>query len=113
MGMIIDNYFAGDHVIDSMLKRKITPEEIREFVLGARVKERPGRNGATKLILNRTRISELINNMEKFRPSNDTFHKSEISRRIDEKIKALQNIHKDGGITVIVNKDTKMLITVY
>jgi hypothetical protein len=113
MGMIINEYFAGDHVIDSMLRRKITPEEIRQFVLGAKVKEIPGRDGTTKLILNRTRIKELITNIEKFRPKNDKDGTSFLSKRIDERIKELQNLSNDGGITAIVNKETKMIVTVY
>ena len=55
----------------------------------------PGEHGATKLVLNKTRIKKSLeqNNVQ------------------DEKI--LRRLYKEGGLTVVINEKTNFIITAY
>lgn len=108
-------YRVSQHTLDQMLIRSIKPEHIEAFILNNSIIRRfRMRNGTTRLVLNKTKIRELIDNIDRLMPSNDSGdNQNEFVSRLKENKKILKNLYKEGGITAVVNESQKVIVTVY
>jgi hypothetical protein len=108
-------YRVSKHTLDQMLTRNIKPEHIESFILKNNiVRKFKMANGTTRLVLNKTKILELMDNIDRLMPSNDSsINQNEFVKRLKENKEILEILYQEGGITAVVNETAKVLITVY
>lgn len=108
-------YKVSKHTLDQMLHRHIKPKHVEMFLLKNRViRKFPMSNGTTRLVLNKTKILKLLDNIDILMPSNGSEVKlNEYTERLMENKQVLQKLYKEGGITAVVNERQKVLVTVY
>jgi hypothetical protein len=71
-------------------------------------------NGTTRLVLNRTKIQKLMDNIDRLMPPQDSGNnQNEFVQRLNENKEILKGLYKEGGITAVVNESQKVLVTVY
>ena len=95
VNQIID-YKFGPHLQQRINDKNILPEEIEIVLNNEYVLRLPGKDGATKLVLNKTRIKRSLNDPKY------------INKR-----KLLRKLYNEGGLTVVLNENTKFIITAY
>ena len=108
-------YRVSNHTLDQMSYRQIKPEHVESFILrNSVVRKFRMANGTTRLVLNKTKILKLIDNIDRLMPSEDSGNnQNEFVQRLIENKEILKSLYKEGGITAVVNESEKVLITVY
>ncbi len=91
----IDEYEFGPHLQERIDDKQILLSDIQTVIQNENVLKIRGKNGATKFILNRTRISRSLDT----NTSQDRL--------------ILKRLYKEGGLTVVLNEATKFIITAY
>lgn len=118
MEIVLSGYTIKDHAIDRSITKQINPELIDRFLLSSdkrsKIKRFKRDNGTTRLVLNRTKIKELLDNIDRLMPKNITSNKENpFVKRLHENRELLQQLWDEGGITAVVNEDQKVVVTVY
>lgn len=108
-------YKVSKHTLDQMSFRHIKPEHVESFILrNSIVRKFPMSNGTTRLVLNKTKILKLMDNIDRLMPSqNSGINQNEFVKRLIENKQILKTLYKEGGITAVVNESQKILVTVY
>jgi hypothetical protein len=116
MEIVLSGYTIKDHAIGRSITKQIHPELIDRFLLSSDKKSKIKRfkrdNGTTRLVLNRTKIKELLDNIDLLMPKNKN-EDNLFVQRLNENKKMLQQLWDEGGITAVVNEDQKVVVTVY
>lgn len=116
MAITLSGYEIKPHTVGRMLTRKISPELIDRFLLSSGDKAHIGRfkrdNGTTRLVLNRKKIKDMLDNIDKLMPKKGGENSLYVQRLKDNK-EILEELWKEGGITAVVNEDQKVVVTVY
>lgn len=117
MAITLSGYELKYHTIGQMVKRHIHPELIDRFVLSSNekshIKKFKRSNGSTRLVLNKTKIKNMLDNIETLMPKNAKDMNSPYVQRLIENKKVLEELWEEGGITAVVNEDQKVVITVF
>lgn len=117
MSITLSGYQVKSHTIGRMLTRQIDPELVDRFLLSsnqqnAHIKRFRRDNGTTRLVLNRTKIRELLDNIDTLMPKN-VDERNPFVQRLKQNREILQQLWEDGGVTAVINEDQKVVVTVY
>ena len=91
----VGDYLFGPHLKKRIESKKILLKDVLRVIKEDNVHRIRGSDGATKLVFNKTKIRKSLrkaNNSDK---------------------RELERLYKEGGLTVVLNEETKFIITAY